>query len=487
MFYKKKHFAGINLTNDALEIVILEKWGRSIRFTSAEKCPKTHLKFSDDVNQVYKKAHAFGALNPRDALCHTKQVSGLKWWEKKRVASELLKSVRALPENESLVVSVKGSEGDFAFYEARKEAIERQISELKALGYEPNGLGSFSKALLNFTVQVCEKIEGILLHLEEERGHLIALKAGKIAYEHTFVCNMMENCEEIFQQLRFALCAIEGQGIFKPDETLYITGPASFDVHLVSFLRAALCRKIVHPELQKSLAPANLCHSFSVSLGLALEAALKTDEQLNFRIGPYEDVRLVKRAVLQEAALAACFIALIGGGHVLGHTFLYERDLSLSVGLIQETLKAPCSIEAYDSSYQSSHFHGSPSMALTHCLPHAAKKLFASRYLDCTIETFIKIQKEVRREILRTPTSLLYPPMPEAFHYLTSRAGLQKLIDFQWEVDETRAAFIDLKLQADPGAVIKLKQSLMGMFIIEQFDRGEGELKMRLKLKPRLQ
>jgi hypothetical protein len=487
MFYTKKHFAGINLTNDTVEIVILEKRGRSIRFTSAEKCSKSHLRFSEDVNQVYKKAHAFGALRPGDALCHTKQISGVKWWEKRRAFSELQKSVRALPEGESVVARVKTSSGDFSFYEARKEAVERQISELKTLGFEPNGLSSSSRALLNFALQVCEKKEGILLHLEEERGHLIALRSGKIAYEHTFICNMMESCEEVFQQLRFALCAIEGQGIFKPDETLYITGPASFDVHIVSFLRAALCRKIVHPELQRSLAPANLCHSFSVSLGLALEAALGIEEQLNFRFGPYEDLRLAKRAVLQEAALAACFLVLIGGGHVLGHTYLYERDRSLSIGLVQDTLKAPCTIEAYDSDYRAAPFQAPPNMMLPSSLPRAAGKLFASRYLDCTLQAFLKAQKEIQKEILKSPTSLLYTPMPEAFHLLTSLRGIEKLINFSWKIDEDRSVCIDSTLRVSPKAIDSFKHDLTSKFLLQWIDQNEGELKVQLKLKSRLQ
>lgn len=493
MFYIKRHFAGVNLTQDFLEVVVLEKRGKRLHFVSAEKCQKDSINFSADVNQFYKaRAHIFGALDPEQTLLHRFPVPPLKRGHKKAIINEALRGHRVLSEEESVLAYAKSQSfkqtGQLSFFEARKSSMEKRLKDLQEVKWEPHSLSSSSKALQNFAVYVCEKDQGVFLHLEENRGCLIALQNKEIVSCHAFSFDFISNCEEVFHQLRFALGSLQNEGIFSARDTIYITGPASFDVHLVSFLRAALCRKIIHPELKDTLAPANLCHSFTISIGLALEASLPSVQRVDFRQEGFGDVRLVKRAVYQEALAAACILVSFLSLTFLGHTFLYEKDRSLSVGFVQETLKVPCTSGLQSNKDDVDGLQlPEPMRIVENFMPNGSLSLFYTSHLKATAKAFKQAQLALEKKVKKAPLYLLYPSLQMALIEFTSSLKKEQLQKFHWRLKpDSREIDIIAHLKPSTQNPEVLKRAWSQVFEIYYWDSSEKVLKIGAHLKPRL-
>jgi len=494
MFYTKKHFAGVNLTQDFLEVVILEKRGGRLHFVSAEKCQRDTINFSEDVNQFYKpRAYIFGALGPEETLLHSIEVPPLKRG-KKVIIKEALSSHRALSEAESAVAQIKVNKKKalqpekVSFLEARKSSIFKTIECLKEVDWEPHSLGCSFKAVQNFALYVCEKDCGIFLHLEENRGTLVALQNKEIVFCHTFAFDLISDCEKVFHQIRFALGSLQNEGIFSASDTIYITGPASFDVHLVTFLRAALCRKIIHPELKDSLAPANMCHSFTISLGLALEASLPKAQRVDFRKGSFSDIRLVKRAVYQESMAAACVLAGLLSLSFLGHTFLHEKDRSLSIGFIQEALKVPCTLETpnFVSEVEGLDLP-EPMRIFENFMPNGSFSLFSSAHLKATAKAFRKSQIAVEKNVKKAPLYLLYPSVQLALMELITPLEKKTLSKFNWRLKPaSHEIAVTAHMELGSQKPEMLKRAWSKIFDIYHFEISGKVLKVGARLKPRL-
>lgn len=123
-------------------------------------------------------------------------------------------------------------------------------------------------------------------------------------------------------------------------EPIYVTGPLSLDQQWISYLKAALGWNLERLSLERGATPAQLCHTFALAIGAALEPTLPSTRSVNFCRKNFANRKLIRAGLVQEGLVALNACCALATCTLLGHAYL-EKDVQNKLGNLGMTRHRP--------------------------------------------------------------------------------------------------------------------------------------------------
>ena len=274
-----------------------------ISFVTAESYERGRGQFSKEIVALSRRSPSlFSILAKEKTLTKEVAIPKIRHSERVKLAETLLCS-GGLFEKNSLAFAFYDGGGKTHLFCARRPEIYEFLETCRGESSCPTGLTMPCIALLNFASYICRLEEGSILHLGDDEGLFVQIEKGNISSVHTFSFDSGSK-----ESLAAGLRTFLSHG--KVD-VIWTTGPGALDPGLTNYLQAALGFAFQRPRLEQARASSQLCHTFALALGCAIEGSKRPQDQIDFRTGRLASRRLRLRGWIQEGLVAVHVAALI--------------------------------------------------------------------------------------------------------------------------------------------------------------------------------